>query len=407
MPKFRYTAVDTRGKPVHGVLDATSEAAVADRVHGQGCMLVRAAEVGKGGGISALLHADVALERGLSKAVLAHFARELSVMLTAGQDIDHALQFLVEISENRRSRKIFETVRNQVRGGKSLSASLAEQPRNFSRLFVTIIRAGEASGKLAESLAHLADLLERESRLAANVQSALIYPILLVAAATSTVVFLLTSVLPQFTPIFQQAGASLPGPTRFLMAAGDLVRNDGGLILAAMLCLAAIGYMLLREPGPRAAFDRFVLVLPVAGTLIRRAEAGRLTRTLGTLLANGVSLITALGIARGVLSNVVAVKVVDQATAQVKAGARLANALVASYFFPPQTIHLLRLGEEAGKLGEMALRAASIHDEQVGQSVQRLVSLMVPVITIVMGAIVAGIVGSLLVAMMSLNDLAL
>lgn len=406
MPRFRYTAVDASGKSVRGVGEAASEAALAERVYGQGQLLLRAVEVAQGGSFFDFLHVDLALARGLPTAVLAHITRELSVMLGAGQDIDHALQFLVEIAEDRRSRQIVESLRNEVRRGKALAAALADHPRVFSRLYVSLVRAGEAGGNLAESLAQLADLLEREARLKANVQSALTYPALLVVGAIGTVAFLLTYVLPQFTPIFEQAGAQLPGPTRFLIAVGAVVRDDGLLLLAAVLLAVLAVYRLLQLPRPRLVFDRLLLRVPVVGTLIRRAQAGRLARTLGTLLSNGVSLVLALTIARGVLSSRVAIALLDEAATQVKAGSRVAAALAAGGFFPLQTIHLLQLGEETGRLGEMALRAAAIHDEQVSQSVQRLVSLLVPVITIVMGIVVAGIVSSLLVAMLSLNDLA-
>ena len=405
MPRFRYTVVDASGKSVRGVGEAATEAALAERVYGQGQLLLRAVELGQGGSFFDFLHVDLALARGLPTAVLAHITRELSVMLAAGQDIDHALQFLVEIAEDRRSRQIVESLRNEVRRGKALAAALADHPRVFSRLYVSLVRAGEAGGNLAESLAQLADLLEREARLKATVQSALTYPALLVVGAIGTVTFLLTYVLPQFTPIFEQAGAQLPGPTRFLIAVGAVVRNDG-LLLAALLLVALAVWRLLQMPRPRLVFDRLLLRVPVVGTLIRRTQAGRLARTLGTLLSNGVGLVLALTIARGVLSSRVAIALLDEAATQVKAGSRVAPALGAGGFFPVQTIHLLQLGEEPGRLGEMALRAAAIHDEQVSQSVQRLVSLLVPVITIVMGIVVAGIVSSLLVAMLSLNDLA-
>lgn len=407
MPKFRYMAIDGAGKSVRGVVDAASATAVADRLHGEGKFLLNADEVGKDGGIFHFLHADFAFERGLSKAAIAHFTRELSIMLGAGQDIDHALRFLVQSSEDKRVRRILDTLRNQVRGGKSLASALAEHPRVFSRLYISLVQAGEASGKLADSLARLADLLERESRLAANIQSALTYPILLVMAAVGTITLLLTYVLPQFTPIFQQAGAKLPTPTRILIGAGEIVRTDGEWILIGLLCIFLIGYRSMREPGVRLAVEQFMLKVPIVGRLVCRAQAARLTRTLGTLLRNGVGLVGALAISRGVLGNLTAEKIVDAAATQVKAGGRLSLALSAGDFFPAQTIHLLQLGEETGRLGEMALRAADIHEDQVHQSVQQIVSLLVPVITIVMGAVVAGIVGSLLLAMLSLNDLAM
>jgi general secretion pathway protein F len=155
------------------------------------------------------------------------------------------------------------------------------------------------------------------------------------------------------------------------------------------------------------AAERGLLYIPIVGPLIRRVQAARLARTLGTLLRNGVGLVLALAITRDVLGNLTAAKLVDGAASEVKAGARLAAALAAGGFFPVQTIHLLRLGEETGRLADMALRAADIHDEQVHHTVSRLVTLLVPFITVVMGLVVAGIVGSLLVAMLSLNDLAL
>jgi general secretion pathway protein F len=407
MPKFRYTAIDVSGKRSSGVLDAANTAAVADRLQRQSYMLLRADEVGKGGWLQELLHADLSVQRGVTRTVIAQFTRELSVMLHAGQDIDRALRFLVETTEHKRARLLLQQLRDQVRGGKSLAASLAEHPAVFSRLDVSLVRAGEAGGKLAEALAHLADLLERERRLAATVQSGLTYPVFLAVASLGTIILLLTYVLPNFTPIFAQAGAELPAATRILIGTGEIVRDDGIWILIALLCLALVAHRALRQPELRMTAERALLRVPVAGLLIRRVQAARLTRTLGTLLRNGVGLVIALGISRDVLGHLSARKIVDDAVGRVKSGERVATALAEHRFFPPQTIHLLQIGEETGQLAAMALRAADIHDEQVQMSVQRLVSLLVPIVTIVMGLIVAGIVGSLLVAMLSLNDLAL
>jgi general secretion pathway protein F len=406
MPKFRYMAMDAGGKSVRGVIEAVSAAAVADRLHNQGQFLVEANEVGRNGQLFDILHADLALERRPSKSAIAHFTRELSVMLSAGQDIDGALRFLVQNSEDKRVRGLLEALRNQVRGGKSLTFALSEHKNVFPRLYISLVQAGEASGKLAETLARLADLLERDVRLTAQIRSALTYPVLLVVMAVATIAFLLTYVLPQFAPIFQQAGTKLPAATRVLLGVGDVVRNDGGWIALGALGAFLVVYRLMREPEIKVRIERLLLHVPVVGMLIRRAQAARFTRTLGTLLRNGVGLVSALGIARGVLGNLVASRIVDAATGQVRAGKRLSLALAAGGFFPFQTVHLLQLGEETGRLGEMALRAADIHDDQVHQSVQRIVSLMVPVITVVMGLVVAGIIGSLLVAMLSLNDLA-
>ncbi len=407
MPKYRYTAVDPAGKLVRGSVDAANAALVADQLHGQGRLLLNADEVKGAGGLSGVLNLELKFESGLSKPALAHATRELSIMLQAGQDIDHALRFLVESAENKRVRKIMEQLRNKVRGGKSLAAALAEHPRVFSRLYVSLVRAGEAGGELADALADLANVLERESKLTATIMSAMTYPALLVLASIGTISMLLIYVLPQFTPIFEQAGAKLPRPTRILIGLGDLVRDDGQWILLAVLLVFLLTNRMMQRPRPRMAVEKLILHLPIAGPLMRRSQAARFTRTLGTLLRNGVSLVTALAIGRGVLGNLVATQVVDKAATDVKGGRRLAASLDAGHFFPLQTIHLIALGEETGRLAEMTLRAAEIHDDQVQQSVQRLVSLLVPVITVLMGIAVAGIVASLLLAMLSLNDLAL
>jgi general secretion pathway protein F len=407
MPTFRYTAIDAAGKVVHGSLDAASAATVADRLHGQGRLLLRADQVGGRGALSDLLHAELGFDRGLPKAQVAQFTRELAVMLGAGQDIDHALRFLVESAEDKRVRRVIEALRNQVRGGKSLAAALSDHPKIFPRIYVSLVRAGEAGGNLAESLDNLAGLFEREIKLAGTVQSAMIYPALLFVLAVSTIALLLTYVLPQFQPIFDQAGARLPRATRILIGVGDFVRADGLFMLVFLLFLGFLAYRSMKDPGVRQALEKFALRLPIVSPLIRRSQAARFTRTLGTLLANGVGMVSAMSISRGVLGNLVAARVVERAGIEVKAGRKLGAALAAGKFFPPQTIQLIEVGEETGRLSEMALRAADIHDEQVGQSVQRLVALLVPAVTILMGLAVAGIVASLLLAMLSLNDLPL
>ena len=406
MPLFRYTGVDMTGKRCNGTIEAPNAYTVADYLHGRHLILLRADEVRKAGGLMAFLTADLVLKRGLSRQAVALFTRELAVMLEAGQDIDRALRFLVETSDSKAARTIMQSLRDQVRGGKSMAAALANHPETFSRLYISLVRAGEAGGQLAASLSHLADLLEREAKLTATVQSALIYPALLVVASVGTIVLLLVYVVPQFTPIFDQAGAELPVQTQILIGLGDFMRNYGVLMLIFWLALGLLCYRLLQIEKARLAAERAVLKLPVVGGLVRTTQAARLARTLGTLLHNGVGLVGALEIARGALGSLIAVRALSDAVAKVKEGGRLSAALAMHDFFPLQTIHMLQLGEETGRLGDMALKASDIHDNQVQQTVQRLVALMVPVITIVMGVVVAGIVGSLLVAMLSLNDLA-
>jgi len=406
MPSFRWSAINGGGEVVRGVMEAPDRAWVVDRLQRQGQTVLRADPADRRHGLGDLLQLEIGGARGLDKNALSEVTRELAIMLAAGQDLDRALRFVVDNTRSARARTILARVRDRVRSGSSLAAALASEPRSFSKLYIGMVRAGEAGGSLAATLDRLAALLERERSLTASLRSAMIYPALLVVAATGSIIFLLDYVLPQFTPIFEQSGAQLPTATRVLMTLGTVVGAATPWLAAATVIGAIIVRHVLTLPAYRMRFDRLLLRLPVAGSLIRETLAARLTRTLGNLLENGVALIPALGIAKEALGNLAAAAAVDDAALKAKGGASLSRPLAATGIFPARTIHLLQLGEEAAQLGAMSLKAADIHEEQARLMMQRLVALAVPMITIAMGLTVAGIVSALLTAMLSLNDLA-
>jgi general secretion pathway protein F len=387
-------------------MDAPDRGTVVERLQRQGQIVLRADPAGGRRGLADLLQLELGRTRGLDKGALGEATRELAIMLAAGQDLDRALRFVVDNTRNARARAILGNVRDRVRAGSSLAAALALEPRSFSRLYIGLVRAGEAGGTLAATLDRLAGLLERERSLSANLRSALVYPALLVVAAIGSIVFLLDYVLPQFAPIFAQAGAQLPVATQVLMVLGSVVGSAAPWLLVAIAAAVLAVRQLLARPAYRLPFDRLVLRLPVAGKLLRETLAARLTRTLGSLLENGVPLIPALGIVKDALGNLAAAAAVEAAALKAKDGAGLSRPLAAAGVFPARTIHLLQLGEEAAQLSAMSLKAAEIHDEQARLMMQRLVALAVPMITIAMGLAVAGIVSALLTAMLSLNDLA-
>jgi general secretion pathway protein F len=406
MPAFRYSAITATGELVKGTTDATNEAAVVLQLRRQGQVPARVEQAAPGFSIRDLLTMEFGRRRGLGRQEVTNVTRELAIMLDAGQDMDRALRFLVETAPNPRVAKVLDEIRQAVRDGSSLAAALTRHGGSFTRLYVGLVRAGEAGGTLAAILERLATLLERERALTATIQSAMIYPVLLLVAAIGSITLLLTQVLPQFVPLFEQNGVALPRPTQILIAVGAFVSKDGLYVLLLLAALFVTARQALRMPGPRLLVDRWLLRLPVIGTLSRDIIAARFSRTLGTLVLNGVPLIGALGIVRDTVGNRAGIQAIDRATLSAKGGAGLAGPLGDSGVFPLRTIYLLRLGEETAQLGKMALRAAEIHEEKTRIGVQRLVSLLVPVITIVMGAAVASIVSSLLLAMLSLNDLA-
>jgi general secretion pathway protein F len=403
VPSFRYTAIDPAGQTVRGLMDAATEAEVVAHLQRAGNIPMHA-EPARGGWTN-LLHREVS-RRGISRQEVTNLTRELSIMLGAGQDLDRSLRFLVDTAPNARVRATVEGLRKTVRDGGSLATALSGQSGSFPKLYVGLVRAGEAGGTLAATLERLAALLERERALASTVVSALIYPALLLVAAVGSIVLLLTQVLPQFIPLFEQNGTALPGPTQVLVTAGNLVSAYGMYALIALIVLGLVLREALRRPGPRLVLDRLLLRLPVVGALSKEVMAARFTRTLGTLLTNGVPLIAALGIVQDAIGNLAGVAAVDRATLSAKGGAGLSRPLDESGVFPARTIHLLHLGEETAQLGAMSLRAADIHEEKTRLGVQRLVALLVPAITVVMGAAIAGIVSALLLAMLGLNDLA-
>ena len=234
MPSFRWSAVNPGGDVVNGLMEAADRAAVVERLQRQGQVVLRADPATGRGGWADFLQIELGRNRGLDKAALSEVTRELAIMLGAGQDLDRALRFVVENTRNARARAILGNVRDKVRSGSSLAVALATEPRSFSKLYVGLVRAGEAGGTLPATLDRLAALLERERSLSANLRSALIYPALLIVAAIGSIVLLLDYVLPQFAPIFEQAGAELPAATRALMTVGALVGAAGPWLLVVL-----------------------------------------------------------------------------------------------------------------------------------------------------------------------------
>jgi general secretion pathway protein F len=405
MTTFRYTAIGAGGERLAGLMDATTEAEVIARLQRQGTMPVRAEPADRASRWTGLLNVDLRGRRGLRKQDVADLIRELATMLSAGQDLDRALRYMQETAPVR-VRPTVAGLRDAVRDGSPLSTAMANYPASFPAMHVGLVRAGEAGGNLGPTLARIADLLDRQRALASTVTSAMIYHVVLLVAMIGAVTLLLTQVLPQFVPMFEQSGAPLPASTQFLIAAGGFVQADGWLMLLAILGAVLLGRAALQQNQVRLMVDRILLRLPVIGGLTKEILAARFTRVLGTLLLNGVALIPALAIVRDAMGNRAARAAVERASLTARGGGSLTPALEAAGVFPPRTIHLLRLGEETAQLAAIALRAADIHEEKTKLATQRLTSLLVPAMTILMGVAVGGIVASLMNAMLSLNDLA-
>lgn len=407
MPLYRFEAVDGAGEVRKEEVTAPSQEAVIQKLREQGMLPLSVDEVAGG-----LLSREVSLPfwgggGRVSQRDVALLTQQLAQLLKAGLPLDRALSILISVNDEGRMQKLLGRIQDEVRGGSTLADALEAQSEVFSRLYLNMVRAGEASGSLELVLNRLADFMERSKALKDTVTSALIYPTILLVVAGMSVIILLTYVVPQFQQLFDDAGRALPLSTRIVIAAGEALR--GYWWVGVILVVLIVGYFRRQfsRPAGRYRWDRLFLRLPLVGGLIAKVEMARLSRTLGTLLRNGVPLLTALAIVRETITNQVLAEAIGNVSDNLKAGQSLAEPLMEQGAFPSLAVHMIRVGEETGQLDEMLIQVADTYDDEVQTTVKRLLALMEPVLILGLGVIIAGIIMSILVAILSINDLAL
>lgn len=406
MAQFQYKAMTGSGAVVRGVLDASSQDQVVRQLRMRGLYPLDASEHGSGG-LRGLLSKGLSFgKRRVTTRGIAMATQELATLLKAGLELDRALGILIGLSDIGALRVPFEGVRNRVRDGMSFADALSADPA-FPKFYVSMVRAGEHGGTLDVTLQRLSDYLSRTIAIREQITSALVYPSLLLLTAGASIIIILVFVLPEFEPLFADAGKSLPLPTKIVMGAGDVARDYGWLFLLLIVGGIVAFRRALQKPANRLKWDGFVLKWPVLGSLFAAIEVERLMRTFGTLLSNGVPVPTALMLSKDVVSNSVLSSAVKDAAVSLREGERLAQRLGRTKVFPAVTLDLIRIGEESGKLDEMLLRQADLDELRIKHKVDRALAMLVPVLTIGLGAIVAGLIASMLVAIISVNDLAL
>ena len=405
MPRYRYEAVDATGETLRDELEAASQEAAIERLRDQGLLPLSVAEAKDGFFRTGLGQPWFSQRRTLSRKAIMLLTQQLSNLLNAGMPLDRALTILIGVTDDEPSKALVERVQEKVRGGANLADALEAQGA-FSRFYLNMIRAGETGGALEVVLKRLTEFLERSQALRETVSSALIYPLILLSVSALSVIILLAFVVPQFERLFADAGKALPLATQIVIAAGDGFRYYWwvGVILIGVLTAAM--RQQLSQPESRMRWDRWFLRLPLFGDLIAKVETARLTRTLGTLLGNGVSLLNALTIVRETLTNRVLAGALGDVAEQVKSGRGLADPLSESGDFPKLAVQMVRVGEETGQLQEMLLQVADTYDGEVQTAVKRLLTLLEPALILGLGVVIAAIIMSILVAILSLNDLA-
>ena len=400
MPKFFYKAVKYDGEPADGELEAADEAAVIRQLQTQGLIPL---EVRTTKTLMASLGSS--RRQRLTQKEIGILTRELATLLEAGMTLDRSLQILVDLSQRDSLTRVLTDLQERVRGGASFSSALEAQDGQFQRLYINMVRAGEASGALDQVLNRLADYLERVAELRQTVTSALVYPSILLVIAGLSVILLLVFVVPQFTVLFQDMGAALPLSTRIVVAAGDLFRNYWWAMLCVIALIAVILERWLQNPGVRRRLDRLALRLPLFGDLVWKMETARLCHTLAALLKNGLPLLSALTLAKEVVANTKLAGLLTEASDELKHGRGLAGPLARLEALPDLALQMIRVGEESGSLDAMLAKVASIYDRETRSSVQSLLTLLEPVLIVGLGIVVAGIIISILMAILGANDL--
>src|SRR5215469_14381797 len=402
MTQFRYRAVSAAGEILRGQMEAGSLEEVVGRLQDQGHtpLDAQAAEAeGGGSGLAAWLR------RGpFTGDQLAQFTHQLATLLGAGQPLDRALGILMDLPEGERARKLIERVRDRVRGGTPLSQAMDDEHGVFPKLYISLVRAGEAGGSLEETLRRLADYLERSQQLRGSIINALIYPAFLMVGVLGSLLLLLAYVVPQFVPIFQDMQVPIPWITQAVLTLGGALQSWWWAMLILLVLGVLIARARLRDPEMQLAWHARLLRLRVVGPLMLKVQTARIARTVGTLLKNGVPLLSALGIARQVTANRALDQALEQAAEQVKGGTGLSLALAQSQRFPRLALQMVQVGEEAGQLDTMLLKVADTFELESRRAIDRLLAALVPALTIVMTVLVAIIMAAILLPLLSLTS---
>ena len=404
MARFEYKAVSASGDVIEGVIDAHNQAGAIEQLRTLGHVPIRANEVG--GRSSPRRYGFGTLKgRQVSRQDVAIFTRELAILLTAGLPLERALEIVTDISDREPVQRLVKRLLESVRGGTSLADAMAAQQNVFSRTYLSTVRAGEVGAALDVVLVRLSDFMEKSQQLRETIKSALIYPVILLITTGVSMAIVLTVIVPEFKPMFEDAGAALPLSAKLLIKVSDGLQQYGLFIVLGAIALFFLGRRALQSPRGRNHWDRWLLHLPLIGDLVAKVEVARFSRTMGTLLGNGVDLLTCISVAQESIANTTIARAIDQLIPSLKEGRGMSAPLIEAAVFPRLAAHLVRVGEESGQLEEMMVKVADIFDQEVQLSINRMMAVLVPALTIVLGVFVAGIILTILSAIMSVYDL--
>ena len=404
MATFFYKAVGRNGNAVDGFLEGADDKSVALKLQDMGLIPLHVGA--KQAGSPLKLNLKWSFAKVSSKDIM-FLTQELSTLVNAGLPLDRSLDICKDLSEKPLVRSMVEDILQGIKQGKTFADSLSVHPESFSKLYVNMVRAGEASGSLPLVLDRLVEFQQSADELKSYLISSLIYPSLLSTVGVASIVILLNFVIPKFAQVFQDAGKSLPLPTQILLNMSEFSKGYWWVFaLAAIAVSFGFSRFVATERG-RWLWDGFKLKVLILGDVLRKIEVARISKTLGTLVHNSVPLIHSLNIVKEISGNAVISKSILEIADGVKRGEGVAGPMQKSGVFPPLAIHLIQVGEETGRLDSMLLELSKVYDKQVRSAIKNLIALFEPVMILVMGVVVGVIVISMLLAIVSINDVPL
>jgi len=404
MGAFEYTAVDPTGKNHKGVIEGDTAKQVRQQLRERQLLPLSVTE---SAAKESTRQASFTFNAGLSATDLAILTRQLATLVNSGMPLEESLAAIGEQSENSRMKSIVLGVRARVREGFTLADGLKDFPRAFPDIYRATVEAGEQSGHLDAVLERLADYTESRQELSQKVRNAMIYPSVLMGFCLLIITLMMTYVVPKVVGVFTNTGQDLPTPTAMLIWLSDFVQNWGWLLVIVLAAAAFGAYRLLQLPGPRKAFDRFVLELPVIGRIVRGVNTSRFTRTFSIMTGSGVPILEGLRISAAVITNVPMRESVEEAALRIREGAPIGASLAKRKQFPPLCIHLISSGEASGELEKMLGKAAGQQEREMDGLIGTLLNILEPAMIIFMGVIVLAIVVALLLPIFEMNKLVL
>lgn len=403
MPTYAYRARDARGAVRSDTIEAESEHAALQTLRGEGLTIteLRLAR--------SVIDIEEVQRRQAAKSVrreeVIAFSSQMSVMLETGVPISEALDAFMTQSRGGHLHHIIEVVADRINSGVAFSAAIAEFPRVFPNLMISLVRASEASGALGSMLGRVSNYLSKDRKTNKQIRGALMYPLVMIGMAVAVTLFLVTWVLPRFAKVYESRSAALPAPTRILLSVSEAILSNAGAILAGIIAIT-IGWIIFQasERG-RSTIDWWKINAPIIGPIFRNFYLARATRTLGTLLAAGVSLPNAVRIVRGVTNNKVWARMWDEMEQSMNQGRTIGEVVLASDLLAPSYAQMIAAGERTGKLAEVLERVANVSEEDLDEQIKTSTQMIEPIVITTMGVMIGGIAIALLMPVFSMGSM--